>query len=121
MTSSVSFERVLLPLILPEGPSGGRVSRLSIRKDEMKSNGFGRWRQKIIVHVDGRHSEEVARKLDACGPFKNPGNPERSYFEWTRLTTRRGDDEDIVFELCMLLGGPSDRYDWHIDWKTSEY
>ncbi|MGK9287144.1 hypothetical protein [Sinorhizobium meliloti] len=87
----------------------------------MESNGFGSWRQKIIVHVDGRHSEEVARKLCASGAFKKQGKPERAYFEWTRLTTRRGDDEDVVFELCMLLGNPPSQYDWHVDWDASEY
>ncbi|MCY1220874.1 hypothetical protein D9M68_402690 [compost metagenome] len=87
----------------------------------MESNGFGSWRQKIIVHVDARHSEEVAKKLCVSGPFKKHGKPERAYFEWTRLTTRRGDDEDVVFELSMLLGIPPSKSDWHIDWDSSEY
>lgn len=87
----------------------------------MKSNGFGSWRQKIIVHVDAEHSEEAARKLGASKPFAKRGRPERAYFEWTRVTTRRDDDEDVVFELCMLLGNPPSQYDWHIDWGASEF
>ncbi|MEY9531136.1 hypothetical protein ABIA19_000926 [Sinorhizobium fredii] len=87
----------------------------------MEANGFGSWRQKIIVHVDARHSDEVAKKLCAPGPLKKQGNPKRAYFEWTRLTTRRGDDEGVVFELSILLGIPSGRCDWHIDWDSSEY
>ncbi len=87
----------------------------------MEANGFGSWRQKIIVHVDARHAEEMANKLDVSEPFKRLGSPERAYFEWTRLTTRRGDDEAVVFELCMLLDVPPSRYDWHIDWDASQY
>lgn len=87
----------------------------------MKSNGYGSWRQRVIVSVDGRYSEEVASKLGKCKPFKRQKSPERAYFEWTRLTTRRGDDEDVVFELCILLGVPPGEYDWHIDWNESEY
>lgn len=88
---------------------------------KMESNGYGSWRQRVIVSVDGRYSDEVARKLDASEPFKKQGTPERAYFEWIRFTTKRGDDEDVVFDLCMVLGNPPSRYDWHIDWDASEY
>ncbi len=87
----------------------------------MESNGFGSWRQKIIVHVDARHSEEVAKKLCASGAFKRQGKPERAYFEWTRVSTSRGDDEDVVFELSMLIGNLPNQYDWHIDWNATEF
>jgi len=87
----------------------------------VKANGYGSWRQRVIVSVDGRYSEEVARMLDASEPFQKQGNPERAYFEWTRFTTRRGDDEDIVFELSMILGTPPSQYDWRVDWGATEY
>lgn len=87
----------------------------------MRSNGFGSWSQKVIVHVDARHSEEVAKKLRASGPLKRQGKPERAYFEWTRASTSRGDDEDVVFELSMLIGDLPNHYDWNIDWSATEF
>ncbi|WP_457587229.1 hypothetical protein [Ensifer canadensis] len=85
----------------------------------MRSNGFGSSRQKIVVNVDAGHCEEVAKKLCVSG-FKKQGKPERAYFEWARFTTRRGDDEDVVWHLSLLLGaGVHDG--WEIDWDSSEY
>ncbi len=85
----------------------------------MESNGSGSWQQKITVHVDASHSEEVAKMLGASGPFNKQGKPDRAYIEWTRSTTKRGDDEDVVFGLCMLLG--TSQFDWNIDWEASDY
>ncbi|MET4687706.1 hypothetical protein [Sinorhizobium fredii] len=85
----------------------------------MKSNGFGRWEQKIVVHVDKESRDRVAAILGIAS-FKEAWNPARAYFEWTRLATKRGDDEDVVWELSGLLGiGGSP--DWNIDWDASEY
>lgn len=94
---------------------------MSLGAWEMESNGYGSWRQRVIVSVDSRYSDEVARKLDTSEPLKKQGTPERAYFEWTRLTTRRGDDEEVVLELCVLLDVPPSQYDWHIDWDASQY
>ncbi|PLU25400.1 hypothetical protein BMJ20_33500 [Sinorhizobium medicae] len=94
---------------------------MSLGAWEMESNGYGSWRQRVIVSVDSRYSDEVARKLDTSEPLKKQGTPERAYFEWNRFTTKRGDDEDVVFEMSMLLGNPSGRYDWQIDWDASEF
>lgn len=86
----------------------------------MKSNGFGRFQQKIIVHVANDHAEAAGRKL-GLEPFKTEGDPARAYFEWTRLTARPGNDEDVVFDLFMMLGDTHDDIDWHIEWSASTY
>lgn len=86
----------------------------------MKSNGFGSWRQNIVLHVEKEHAQAVATNL-GIQPFKEAGEPVRAYFAWTRLTTRAGNDEDVVYDLFMLLGDGSDGVDWQIDWSQSEY
>lgn len=86
----------------------------------MKSNGYGSFVQNILVHVDREHAEPVASKL-GIEPFKEVGEPLRVYFAWTRLTTRPGNDEDVVWDLSVLLGVVSDRFSWQIDWDASDY
>lgn len=86
----------------------------------MKSNGFGRFQQKVIVHVAEDHARAVAEKL-RLEPFKTEGDPARAYFEWTRLTARPGNDQDVVWDLAMMLGESSEPIDWHIDWSASTY
>jgi hypothetical protein len=85
----------------------------------MKSNGFGSWEQRIIFHVDKEHEDQVATRL-GIRPFKEAGEPVRTYFEWTRLTARPGNDEDVVWDLSMELG-IGDVIDWKIDWDASDY
>ncbi|MCA1442681.1 hypothetical protein I6F07_21150 [Ensifer sp. IC4062] len=85
----------------------------------MKSNGFGSWEQRIVVSVEKEHAPRVAAKL-GIDPFKEAGEPGRAYFAWTRLSMRRGNDEDIVFDLSMLLGIDGEG-NWKVDWSESEY
>ncbi|MDQ0319649.1 hypothetical protein QO002_001787 [Pararhizobium capsulatum DSM 1112] len=86
----------------------------------MKSNGFGRFRQNIIVHVDRSHADEVTTKLEVL-PFNEDGEPTQAYFAWSRLTKRPGNDEDVVWDLSVLLGYPGERFDWTVDWNLSKY
>lgn len=86
----------------------------------MKSNNFGSWKSRIIVSVKKDDAPDVAAKL-GIPPFTEAEEPGRVYFAWTRSAARRGNDEDIVFELSALLGNPWDQYDWHIDWDGSEF
>lgn len=86
----------------------------------MRSNGFGSMEQTIVIHVPEEQAVELASLLD-CVPLEHQGEPERSYFKWNRWTTRTGDDEDVVFELFMLISGPRKELDWTIDWDLSEY
>lgn len=85
----------------------------------MKANGFGSWEQKIIVHVDKQHADQVAAKL-GLAPVKEAGDPVRVYFEWSRLTTTPRDDEGVVWDLSALLG-LDEAVDWTIDWAASDY
>ncbi len=85
----------------------------------MRSNGLGRWEQRIIVHVSKEHSDQVAAILGVAS-FKESGSPVRAYFSWSRLTTRPGDDEDIVCDLSALLG-IEDQLSWKVNWNESEY
>lgn len=86
----------------------------------MESNGFGRWNQKIVVTVAKQHAELVSKKLGLV-PRKEGGDPARVHFEWTRLTVRPGNDEDVVFDLSAKLNDAQQKIDWQIDWRASEY
>jgi hypothetical protein len=86
----------------------------------LKSNGYGRWKQTICLRVEIAHAEEVAIKL-GVHPFKEDGQPKQAYFAWKRLTTRGGNDEDVVWDLSNLLGNPGESFDWTVDWDLSEY
>lgn len=86
----------------------------------MKSNGFGSWIQEIVVHVDKEHAEQIASELGVA-PFKEAGDPVRSYFLWSRTSPCAGNDEDIIFDLFRLLGNPADRLGWSVDWDNSQY
>ena len=86
----------------------------------MRSNGFGSMEQTIVIHVPNEQAVELASLLD-CVPLKHKGEAERSYFTWNRWTTRTADDEDVVFELFILIGGPHEELNWTIDWDLSEY
>lgn len=86
----------------------------------MKSNSFGSWKQRIIVSVEIDDAPRVAAKLGRQR-FTEAGESGRVHFEWNRSAARRGNDEDIVFELSVLLGNSLDQYDWHINWGASEF
>lgn len=81
----------------------------------MKSNGFGSFIQTIVVSVPNENVEQVASILDT-EPLKIVD--EEARFEWTRQTTRKGDDEGVVFDLSRDLGFD---VDWRIDWNKSDY
>lgn len=86
----------------------------------MKSNGFGRLVQTIIIHVPKEHTQQFASKL-GVHPFKEEGNPARAYFSWKRLTTRKGNDEDVVYDLYIIFDDIDHERGWKIDWDASEY
>ena len=85
-----------------------------------KSNGYGSAVQEIAVHVGWEHAAEVGALL-GTPPYKECGNPPRSYFLYLRNTTRTSSDEDVVIDLWRDLGDPRDEFDWEIDWKISKY
>lgn len=86
----------------------------------MRSNGFGSMEQTIIIHVPQEQGSKLLSLLDGV-PLKHEGEPGHSYFTWNRWTTRTGDDEDVVFELFMLIGGPSEELDWKVAWSLSDF
>ncbi|WEX76655.1 hypothetical protein PYH37_004975 [Sinorhizobium numidicum] len=81
----------------------------------MKSNSFGSFIQTIVISVPNENAEQVASIL-GIEPFEIIDNQAR--FEWTRQTTRKGDDEDVVFDLSRELGFD---FEWRIDWDKSDY
>ncbi len=83
----------------------------------MKSNGFGRFEQRIVVHVD----QQYVSLIESQNGGRNTGQYDAQHtFVWSRLSTRKGDDEGIVSHLSVLLKDlPEDA--WHIDWKRSYY
>ena len=83
----------------------------------MDTNGHGCWRQVVIVNVARHDSEKAAQMLTA--PLPDGGESDRVAFKWERWSKRRGDDEDIVFELSSILGARG--IDWQVDWSGSVY
>ena len=83
----------------------------------MKSNGFGRHEQTIIIRVDGEHAQHASNCLKSeAFRINDDGGHD---FAFTRLTTTRGDDEDIVYDVAALLGLSTGT--WSILWDESEY
>ncbi|WP_111817770.1 hypothetical protein [Agrobacterium sp. CFBP2214] len=83
----------------------------------MKSNGFGRFEQRIIVHIDQQYASLIESQNGGVSRWKFDG---RRTFVWSRLSTRKGDDEGIVSHLSTLLKDLPESA-WNIDWKRSQY
>lgn len=81
-----------------------------------KSNGFGSNINEIIVLVPEHQGDEAALQFGAAATELPPEGQNR-VFLWNRKSTRRGDDETVVFDLGYLLTGVS----WDIDWSRSRY
>lgn len=86
----------------------------------MRTNGYGSVEQVIVIHVPREAAELTASKLGIV-PFKEAGTPSRSYFLWKRWSIKKGNDEDVVYEIDMILGDAEHKLDWKIDWDASEY
>jgi hypothetical protein len=95
----------------------------------MRSNGFGRFPQRIVVHVDHNNAELVCAKLRAV-PMEEGGSSGEQFSEsgrtcasltWSRLTTRPGNDEDVVYDLQIALDDSHNSFGWKIDWNASDY
>lgn len=81
----------------------------------MRSNGYGSYIQTIVVSVPNENAEKVASVL-GIKPHEIADN--QAGFQWTRQTTRKGDDEGVVFDLSRELGFD---LEWRIDWDKSDY
>lgn len=80
------------------------------------SNGFGTWRQQIVLDVDLRFSHRIATQLGIAATT----NSKSSALVWIRQTTRRSDDESVVRELSDLLADLPQTC-WSIDWNASQF
>ncbi len=88
--------------------------------NKLTSNGFGRWQQTIVLHVPNRHSQTVSDRLGLT-PIETQDDDGRASFNWTRLTVRPGNDEDVVWDLTEQLQDAQNVLDWRIDWRASDY
>lgn len=86
----------------------------------LSSNAFGRFQQQIVFSIQRGQRESLPDDMDFA-PLADYSLPPRSFYLWRRWSARRGDDEDIVFELSTILGTREDSPDWQIDWKASAY
>lgn len=84
----------------------------------LPSNGFGRFEQQIVFSIQEGQRESLLDDLDIV-PLADYSLPPRSFYLWRRWSTRRDDDDDVVFELSSILG-VSD-IEWQIDWARSIY
>ncbi|KXG85793.1 hypothetical protein [Agrobacterium bohemicum] len=83
----------------------------------MKSNGFGSFKQKIVVHID----QGLALPFENHSSFANTGTIDgRHTFVWSRLSTRKGDDEGATSHLSSVFKDIPENA-WHIDWGNSQY
>ena len=73
-----------------------------------------------ITHVTNEQGPNLLLLLD-CVPLKHEGEPGHSYFMRNTWTTRTADDEDVVFELFMLISRLRRELDWTINWDVSDY
>ena len=83
----------------------------------LKSNGFGSHLQNIIIHVNNVYIEDLIN-LTGNQPIKKGSC--KSKICWNRKSTKRLDDEDIVFELDYYLDNVPISA-WEILWDESEY
>lgn len=84
----------------------------------LPSNGFGRFEQQIVFSIQEGQRESLPDDLDIV-PLADYSLPPRVSYLWRRWSTRRGDDEDVVFELSSIFGVVG--IDWQVDWARSIY
>lgn len=86
----------------------------------MKSTGFGRHEQTIILRVPVADVQFFADRLGASPEHEDDDEP-TAKLVWKRLSVRLGNDEDVVTDIWHLLGKDAEIRDWHIDWQASKY
>ena len=86
----------------------------------MKSNGYGRFVQTIVIKVAIADHIAVSRQLGITAE-RCSDDPSRMQFIWNRLSRQLRNDEDVVFDLRLELGDLADQVDWSIDWQASNY
>lgn len=83
----------------------------------MNNNSLGSWAQVIRIQVPSAHASLFLRRLGEKFKGEVSGGT-HLIVEWTRWSTRKANDEDIVFELSHRVGFD---IDWEIDWQNSIY
>lgn len=86
----------------------------------MKSNGYGRFIQQIVIKVSIAVLDAVSQRLGISAE-PDTGDASTAKLIWTRLTRQLGNDGDVVFDLFAELGDLADKTQWKIDWEASEY
>jgi hypothetical protein len=86
----------------------------------MEYNGYGRAIQEIIILAGRREAHQIASAL-GTEATQDTDQPNLMTIKWHRLSNRRGDDDDVVFDLFMRIGPDIDAQSWQIDWQASDY
>jgi hypothetical protein len=81
----------------------------------MKSNGFGRFKQQIVLRVEQDYAPQVEECLNTA-PFRILPSGHRD-FMWERLSSNLRNDEDVVIDAYMMV----DMEKCSIVWDESEY
>lgn len=84
----------------------------------MENNKHGRWNQTIVIRVSYQDGGKAERIL-SCPYVVASDNTEKACLHWGRWSSRRGNDEDIVFELSRIFFGS--HIEWQVDWEASVY
>lgn len=82
------------------------------------SNGHGRFEQKIVVRVDLKYLNEFRKAFDT-EPFRTL--PHYSDFVIQTSSTKRGDDETIMYEIDYSLANIPSFTGWKVLWDQSIY
>jgi hypothetical protein len=104
------------------GNTGNNAHRFRPKFKEylLKTNGFGRWKQSIVVRVPGANADLVGRSLFTHYQ-PDPRDASFALIIWNRFSVRQGDDEDVVNALWVALGRLAPSVQWEIDWEASSY
>ena len=88
------------------------------RQQELKSNGYGSFEQKIVVRVDTEHVETFKEAFDTR-PFRTTDT--HSDFIVQTSSKCRGDDETVMYEIDYALPDLPAFKGWKVLWEESEY
>ena len=86
--------------------------------EKLQSNGFGSFKQKILVRVDSAYVDIFAEAFNTK-PFRT--TPKYSNFTINTSSKKRGDDETILYEIDYSLPNSIPRNAWTVLWDESSY
>tara|TARA_B100000508_G_scaffold136647_1_gene129939 strand:+ start:886 stop:1158 length:273 start_codon:yes stop_codon:yes gene_type:complete len=88
------------------------------KSQEIQSLGYGSFQQKIVVRVDSEHVETFSDAFNTK-PFRTA--PDHADFIVQTSSTKRGDDETVMYDIDYRLPTLPSFKGWSILWGESVY